>query len=76
MAVLKRMQDLKFNEFGNVDNFNFVLNSPTDFPNTLVEVAFLSNEEDEQKIVSPKFQRATAKQIHKGIRDWLRCVKR
>jgi N-acetylmuramoyl-L-alanine amidase len=49
MAVLKRMQDLKFNEFGNVDNFNFVLNSPTDFPNTLVEVAFLSNEEDEQK---------------------------
>ncbi len=75
-AVLKRMLDLKLNEFGNVGNFNFMLNSPTDFPNTLVEVAFLSNEEDEQKIMSPKFQRATAKQIHKGIRDWLRSVKR
>jgi N-acetylmuramoyl-L-alanine amidase len=75
-AVLKRMLDLKLNEFGNVGNFNFMLNSPTDFPNTLVEVAFLSNEEDEQKILSPKFHRATAKQIHKGIRDWLRCVKR
>lgn len=75
-AVLKRMLDLKLNEFGNVGNFNFMLNSPTDFPNTLVEVAFLSNEEDEQKIMSPKFQRATAKQIHKGIRDWLRCMKR
>jgi len=75
-AVLKRMLDLKLNEFGNVGNFNFMLNSPTDFPNTLVEVAFLSNEEDEQKILSPKFHRATARQIHKGIRDWLRCVRR
>lgn len=75
-AVLKRMLDLNLNEFGNVGNFNFMLNSPTDFPNTLVEVAFLSNEEDEQKIMSPKFQRATAKQIHKGIKDWLRSVKR
>ena len=70
--LLKRMLELKLNEFGNIGNFNFGLNSPTDFPNALVEIAFLSNIEDEKKIISPKFCLDVAKKISLGIQDWLK----
>ena len=69
---LKRMLELKLNEFGNIGNFNFGLNSPTDFPNALVEIAFLSNIEDEKKIISPKFRLDVAKKISLGVQDWLK----
>jgi N-acetylmuramoyl-L-alanine amidase len=72
--ILYRMLDLKLNEFGNVGHFNFTMNAPTDIPNALVEIAFLSNEEDEKKIIDPKFQKAVAKKITQGIRDWLKSI--
>jgi len=74
-AILKRILELKLNEFGNVGSFNFALNSPTDFPNALVEIAFLSNEVDEKKIISPKFHEDVAKKIHLGLLDWLKTIK-
>ncbi|HAK11267.1 MAG TPA: hypothetical protein DCO78_04185 [Chitinophagaceae bacterium] len=74
-AVLNRMLELELNEFANVGNFNFMLNAPTDFPNTLVEVAFLSNPEDEQRIRDPKFHKAVADKIYRGIKDWLKQLK-
>lgn len=70
--ILDEMLDLKLREFGNVGNFNFMLSAPTDFPNCLVEVAFLSNEEDEKKILDKKFHKAVAKKIVKGLRNFLR----
>lgn len=73
-TILNRMLQLNLNEFGNVGNFNFTLNAPTDFPNALVEIAFLSNEEDEKKIMDPRFQKAVAKKIYRGIKDWLKQV--
>jgi N-acetylmuramoyl-L-alanine amidase len=42
----------------------------------LVEVAFLSNEEDEKKILDPKFHKQVAKKIEKGVEDWLKAVKK
>ncbi len=74
-AVLDRLLQLELSEFGNVGNFNFTLNAPTDFPNTLAEIAFLSNGDDEKKIIDPRFQRAVAKKIYKGIKDWLKIVR-
>lgn len=74
-SILKRMLDLKLNEFGNVGSFNFALNSPTDFPNALVEIAFLSNEADERKIISPKFHSDVAAKIYLGLVDWLKTLK-
>ena len=74
-AILKRMLELRLNEFGNVGSFNFVLNGPTDFPNSLVEIAFLSNEEDERKIVSTQFHADVARKIYAGIVDWLKIIK-
>lgn len=73
--ILNRMLELNLPEFGNIGHFNFALNAPTDFPNCLVEIAFLSNEEDERRILNPIFRASVAKKIHAGITDWLRSLK-
>lgn len=70
-AILKSMLTLGLNEYGNVGGFNFSLNGPTDYPNCLVEVAFLSNEMDEKKIMDPKFRKAVATKIIAGIQNFL-----
>jgi N-acetylmuramoyl-L-alanine amidase len=75
-SILNRVLQLDINEFGNVGNFNFTLNAPTDIPNSLVEVAFLSNPDDEKKILNPRFQKAVAKKIYRGVKDWLRSTRR
>jgi N-acetylmuramoyl-L-alanine amidase len=75
VAILNQMLSLGLKEYGNVGNFNFALSGPTDYPNALVEVAFLSNKQDEKKILSPKFQKAVAQKIYLGIMDWLKQSK-
>ncbi len=72
--ILDRMLELKLNNFGNIGAFNFALSGPTEYPNCLVEVAFLSNAEDEQRILDEGFHKEVAKQIYKGIKDWLKSL--
>ena len=72
--VLIRMQELGLQEYGNVGGFNFSLSGPTNYPNCLVEVAFLSNKEDEKRILYPGFHTAVARKIVEGIKDWLRSL--
>lgn len=74
-AILNRMLELRLSEFGNIGSFNFALSAPTDFPNSLVEIGFMSNEEDEKKIIKSQFQEDVAKKVHLGIVDWLKSVK-
>jgi N-acetylmuramoyl-L-alanine amidase len=74
-AILDRMLTLGLREFGNIGSFNFALSGPTDYPNALVEVAFLSNQEDEKKILKPAFRKAVAQKIYLGIMDWLNQIK-
>jgi N-acetylmuramoyl-L-alanine amidase len=74
--ILKRMQELGLKEYGNVGNFNFGLNGPTDYPNCLVEVAFMSNKQDEKRILDPEFQKLVAAKIVEGIKDWLKSMQR
>jgi N-acetylmuramoyl-L-alanine amidase len=68
--ILKRMLELGLKEYGNVGSFNFALSGPVEYPNCLVEVAFLSNREDEKKIIDPKFHKAVAKKIVDGVKDF------
>ena len=74
-AILKRMQELKLKEWGNVGAFNFSLSGPTEYPNCLVEVAFLSNKDDEKKVLNPKFHKQVAQKIYLGVEDWLKSLK-
>jgi N-acetylmuramoyl-L-alanine amidase len=73
-AILKQLLELGLAEFGNVGAFNFSLSGPTEYPNCLVEVAFLSNREDEQRILDPEFQRQVARKITAGVKEWLKRV--
>jgi N-acetylmuramoyl-L-alanine amidase len=71
-AILKSMLQTGLHEFGNVGSFNFSLSGPTDYPNCLVEVAFLSNKKDEKKILDPKFRAEAAAKIVEGIEEFLK----
>src|SRR5690606_16048582 len=71
---LEEILDLGLSEFGLIGNFIFLLNSPTEYTNSLVEIAFLSNEEDEQRILQDKFHQQTAEKIYRDIVKWLKDV--
>jgi N-acetylmuramoyl-L-alanine amidase len=70
-AIYKRMLELGLKEYGNTGSFNFMLNSPTEYPNALVETLFISNPEDEMKILDEGFQQQMADKIVLGIKDFL-----
>ena len=75
-SILKRLMEIKnLDEFGNIGSFNFQPIQPTDFPSVLVEVAFLSNSEDEKMIRDPKFRSKVANQVYLGIKDWMKGLK-
>ena len=56
---------------GNVGAFNFALNGPTELPNVLVELAFMSNPEDEMLLLNDDFRRELADRIVDGIDNFL-----
>jgi len=59
-------------EFGNVGSFNFLLNAPTEFPNALIEMAFMSNPEDEMKLLDPLFQDRIVRGVVTGLDRFLK----
>lgn len=69
--IYKHLLDLGLNEFGNIGSFNFALNSPTEYPNVLVETLFLSNPEDEMLILDPGFRKQLADKIVLGLKDFV-----
>ena len=74
-AIYKRMLELDLKEMGNNSSFNFMLNSPIEYPNALVETLFISNPEDEMKILDEKFQQQIADKILLGLKDFLNSCK-
>ena len=69
------MLELDLKDNGNNGSFNFMLNSPIEYPNALVETLFLSNPEDEMKILDENFQQQIAERIVQGIQDFLEHCK-
>ena len=74
-SIHKRMLELGLKDMGNNGSFNFMLNSPIEYPNALVETLFLSNPEDEMKILDEGFQQQIADKIVQGIKDFLNSCK-
>lgn len=75
LTIYKRMLELGLKEYGNTGSFNFMLNSPIEYPNALVETLFISNPEDEMKILDENFQQQMAEKIMLGIKDFLEGCK-
>ncbi len=73
--INKRMLELGLKEYGNIGSFNFALNSPTEYPNALVETLFISNPEEEMLILEEAFQQKIAEKIVMGIKDFLEATK-
>ena len=69
--ILHEMLDLGLQNYGNVGNFNFTLNSPTELPNVLVETAFMSHPEDEMKLLDDDFRKDIAAKIVDGVEEFL-----
>jgi N-acetylmuramoyl-L-alanine amidase len=74
--IYKRMLELGLKEYGNTGSFNFMLNSPTEYPNALIETLFLSNPEEEAKALDENFQQQMVDKIVLGLKDFLAsCAK-
>jgi N-acetylmuramoyl-L-alanine amidase len=71
-VMYKKMLSLGLNEWGVTGNFNFSLSGPTQFPNVLVETAFLSNPEDEMKLIDPEFRKKIAEKIVEGLEEFVK----
>ena len=71
LDIYKQMLKLGLKEYGNTGSFNFMLNSPTEYPNALVEMLFLSNPDEEMKILDENFQQQIADKVVAGIKDFL-----
>ena len=70
-SIYKRMLELGLKEYGNNGSFNFMLNSPTEYPNALIETLFLSNPEEEMKMLDENFRHRMAEKIVLGLKDFL-----
>lgn len=75
-AVVTRLVETGLPLYGLTGNFNFSLNSPTEFPNTLVEGMFMSSLEEEAKLADPAFRQLVAEKIFAGLNDYLAAVRK
>jgi N-acetylmuramoyl-L-alanine amidase len=72
LCMYKELLKSGLSENGNTGSFNFTLNSPTEFVNALLEVAFMSNPEDEMKLMDDKFLDKIVDHVIAGLEDFLR----
>lgn len=69
--IYERLLETDLKEFGLVGSFNYTVIRTTDLPAILVEQAFMSHAEDEEKLADPEFRRQMATKIYDGIVDYL-----
>jgi len=76
-AIHARLLEItKLGDFGNVGNFNYYpLRTDTWMPAMLVEQAFMSNPEDEAKMLDPGFRQEMMRAVVLGTEDWLNHIR-
>ena len=75
-AIYDRMLETGLAEFGVVGSFNYTVTRASQLPAVLVEQAFMSHAEDEEKLADPAFRQLEAEKICEGIIDYLDGLKR
>lgn len=75
LHIYNRMLELGLKEYGNTGSFNFMLNSPIEYPNALIETLFLSNLEEETLVLDEEFQQRLVDKIVDGVKDFLEGCK-
>lgn len=74
--IYDRLLETGLAEFGVVGSFNYTVTRVWQMPAILVEQAFMTNAEDEEKLADPLFRQLEAEKICEGIIDYLNYMKR
>ncbi len=70
-TIYDRLLETGLTEFGVVGSFNYTVTRASQLPSVLVEQAFMSHAEDEEKLADPLFRQLMAEKIYGGIIDYL-----
>ena len=74
--VYNNLLKLKLTDFGVIGSFNYKVIRMSEIPAILVEQAFMSNAEDEEKLADPEFRRNMAEKIYEGIVEYLEYMEK
>jgi N-acetylmuramoyl-L-alanine amidase len=74
-TVYDRLLETGLPEFGVVGSFNYTVTRASQLPAVLVEQAFMTHAEDEEKLADPEFRQQMAQKIYEGIIDYLKLMK-
>jgi N-acetylmuramoyl-L-alanine amidase len=74
--VYDALLELPLGEFGVVGSFNYRVTRMSSRPAILVEQAFMSHAEDEEKLASPEFRTAMAEKVVEGMERYVRRLRR
>jgi N-acetylmuramoyl-L-alanine amidase len=74
--IYHRLLETGLKEFGVIGSFNYTVIRTSNIPAILVEQAFMSHAEDEEKLADPVFRRQMANKIYEGIIDYLEYMSR
>ncbi len=72
--IYKRLLELNLKPFGTVGSFNYRVTRMSEMPAILVEQAFMSHAEDEEKLADDNFRSEMAYKIYLGILDYLKYM--
>ncbi len=72
--MYRHVRELPLKDYGVVGAFNYTVTRIDSRPSILVEQAFLSQAEDEEKLADPEFRRQMAEKIFAGMLDYVRFM--
>ncbi|MFC2124211.1 N-acetylmuramoyl-L-alanine amidase [Bacteroidota bacterium] len=70
-SIYDRLLELELEEFGVVGSFNYTVIRVSQMPSILVEQAFMTHAEDEEKLADDGFRQRMAEKIYEGIVDYI-----
>ncbi len=73
-SVYDRLLETGLSEFGVVGSFNYTVTRVWQMPAILVEQAFMTNAEDEERLADPLFRQLEAEKICQGVLDYLKFM--
>ncbi len=65
--VLSGLKNIGFNHKPHIERANFAVLRTSDMPAMLVETAFISNPDEERRLIDPAYQRALARAVLEGV---------
>jgi len=73
--IYDHLLELDIDEFGVIGSFNYTVIRVSQMPSILVEQAFMTHAEDEEKLATDQFRQEMAQKIYEGIIDYLVFMK-